>query len=94
MLQGAAGDWVDEFARGVADLKLGEGLDGATAAEMEAAWRAQEAAAWAEEFNKVRLREQGLIRNGIQSISPLPTGPVGLRCSFCRRRCGHCVLVR
>ncbi|PNW73046.1 hypothetical protein CHLRE_14g616750v5 [Chlamydomonas reinhardtii] len=45
-------DWADEFAKGVADLKLGEGMDAAQVEELEAAWRAGEAAAWAEEFNK------------------------------------------
>ncbi|GFR42462.1 hypothetical protein Agub_g3370, partial [Astrephomene gubernaculifera] len=46
-------DWVDEFARGVADLRLDEGLDAGTAEQLEAAWRAGEAATWAQEFNQM-----------------------------------------
>ncbi|KAG2487453.1 hypothetical protein HYH03_014020 [Edaphochlamys debaryana] len=45
-------DWVDEFARGVADIKLEEGLDAATQEQLEAAWREGEAGAWAQEFNQ------------------------------------------
>ncbi|GLC64505.1 hypothetical protein PLESTF_000173300 [Pleodorina starrii] len=47
-----AQDWVDEFARGVSDLRLDEGIDASQAAELEAAWRAGEAATWAQEFNQ------------------------------------------
>lgn len=53
---GLRGDWADEFARGVADLKLAEGEEGDVAAAMEKAWREGDAGAeggsWFEEFNK------------------------------------------
>ncbi|GIL45262.1 hypothetical protein Vafri_2556, partial [Volvox africanus] len=49
---GRGGEWVEEFARGVSDLRLDEGLDAATAAQLEAAWRDGEASSWVHEFNK------------------------------------------
>ncbi|GIL78820.1 hypothetical protein Vretimale_176 [Volvox reticuliferus] len=49
---GRGGEWVEEFSRGVSDLRLDEGLDASTAAQLEAAWRDGEASSWAQEFNK------------------------------------------
>lgn len=46
---------MEEFSRGVSDLRLDEGLDAETAARLEAAWRDGEGSAtWAQEFNQVR----------------------------------------
>jgi peroxin-5 len=52
------GDWVDEFARGVADLDLGAGADAAAQEDLDAAWAAvgagavplNSAADWVREF--------------------------------------------
>lgn len=52
---GLRGDWADEFARGVADLKLAEGEEGDMAAAMEKAWReggaGTDGASWFDELN-------------------------------------------